>query len=476
MSESWKRWQGYTVDGKFPLQSYLGVSDHSAVFLTVGPDSAKAAIKLIAADPADAEKRLLRWKMAGEVTHPNLIRIFAMGRCELEGTDLLYLVMEFAEENLAQIIPERALTADEVKVMLPPMLQALQNVHDKGYVLGRIQPSNILAIGDQVKLADDALSMPSAKGSAGKSLSAGLSVYDPPETATGVVSAAGDVWQLGMTLVEVLTQRLPVWDRSPASAPQISTAVPEPFRGIVEYCLRVDPQKRWTVAQISNSLERAGASAPTPNQTKAMPAAVPVVAGQSIASPEKKEPAFLVSSQQKASAKWPYFLALVAIVIIAIVLIAKPKASSPAENQSSQTQQNTTADTTSAPTSTPATTSPSTSASTTATTGVATSAANADESGVVRRVMPEVSPAARRSIHGNIIVKVKVRVDDAGNVQKATIESGRGGKYFSRVALDSARDWKFVPAQAGESGTREWKLQFAFSRAKTDASAVRGKH
>jgi TonB family protein len=467
MSESWKRWQGYTVDGKFPLQSCLGVSDHSAVFLTVGADSAKAAIKLIAADPAGAEKRLLRWKMASEVTHPNLIRIFAMGRCELEGTELLYLVMEFAEENLAQIIPERGLTADEVKAMLPPMLEALQNVHDKGYVLGRIQPSNILAIGDQVKLADDSLSMPSAKGSAGKT----LSPYDPPEAATGVVSAAGDVWQLGMTLIEVLTQRLPVWDRSRTGAPEISSTVPEPFRGIVEYCLRVDPQKRWTVAQISNSLERTRANVTPQNPTAAM-VAVPTIADS---------PVVASGREQKASAKWPYFLVLAAIIVIAIVLIAKPKASSPAgDNQVPQTQTSTTAENAApAPAPAPATTSTSSSTTSTtssSTTGGGASAANADESGVVRRVMPEVSPAARRSIHGNIIVKVKVRVDDAGNVQKAGIESGHGGKYFSRVALESARDWKFVPAQAGESGTREWKLQFAFSRAKTDASAVRAKH
>jgi len=42
--------------------------------------------------------------------------------------------------------------------------------------------------------------------------------------------------------------------------------------------------------------------------------------------------------------------------------------------------------------------------------------------------------------------------------------------------LAAARDWKFSPAPAGgQSGDRQWKLQFAFSRAKTEASAVRAK-
>jgi TonB family protein len=90
--------------------------------------------------------------------------------------------------------------------------------------------------------------------------------------------------------------------------------------------------------------------------------------------------------------------------------------------------------------------------------------------------MPEVSPSARRTIHGKIVVRVKVNVDASGNVQQAKIESGRASRYFSRIALAAARDWKFVPAQTGETGERDWKVQFGFSRAKTEASAVRAKN
>jgi TonB family protein len=88
-------------------------------------------------------------------------------------------------------------------------------------------------------------------------------------------------------------------------------------------------------------------------------------------------------------------------------------------------------------------------------------------------VVPEVSPGARRSIHGKIVVRVRVRVDSAGDVEVVKVEGGRASKYFRRIAMDAARDWKFVPAQ--ESGSREWKLEFAFSRGKTEVSAARGK-
>jgi TonB family protein len=98
-----------------------------------------------------------------------------------------------------------------------------------------------------------------------------------------------------------------------------------------------------------------------------------------------------------------------------------------------------------------------------------------DQSGIVQRVMPQVSPSARGTIQGKVKVRVKVEVDAAGNVAKAELESAGPSKYFSRLALEAARSWKFSPAQAGEPGDREWTLHFAFSRLKTDVSAARTK-
>lgn len=444
MSEMWKQWVGRTVDGKFPLQSYLGGSDHSAVFLTQGADSRNAAIKLVAADGADEEKQLLRWKTVRALTHPNLIAIFEAGRCQLDGTKLLYVVQEYAEENLSQILPERSLTAEETRGMLPPVLRALQFVHGKGFVHGHIQPSNILAIGDQVKLSSDAL-----RESGDNSCSAVVpSAYGPPEAAMGGTATAADVWQLGMTLVEVLTQHLPEWDRERKSALEIP-AVAEPFREIAGHCLEIDAGKRWTVAQILGRLEGRPVLAPAPI--------------------EKSAPAPVVSGPQKASAKWPYVLGLAAVVAVASFLIVRQKSSSvPAEEQAPPTQQGATQSAMPA------------SGASGAGSGGERAAANADaainQGDVVRRVVPEVSPGARRTIHGKIQVRVKVKVDAAGNVTQAKVESGRVSKYFTRLALQAAQDWKFSPAQGGgQSGEREWKLQFGFSRANTEASAVRSK-
>ena len=472
MSEAWKRWEGRTVDGRFPLQSYLGGSGHSAVFLTVtqpsGSDSEKAAIKLIRAGAGDANHQFLRWKAASELTHPNLIRIFEAGRCELDGTELLYVVMEYAEENLSQILPERALTAEETRGMLAPVLRALQFVHDKGFVHGHIQPSNILAVGDQVKLSSDALSMAGERSGGARATSA----YDSPEAATGAISTAGDVWQLGMTLIEVLTQHLPVWDRARMSAPQVPAAVPEPFREIAGHCLQVDAGKRWTVGEILHRVEADRVEAVRRGSERVEPARPVPPLAQSDAQTKKMASATAIAAQRKASAKWPYWLGLAAVVVVVFFLIARPKTSSPpADEQSTQAERGAAAES-SQPAQTSTSQKPKPSSAAPGHTNTATTSSD-NQNGIVQQVMPQVSPSARRTIQGTIKVRVRVDVDAAGNVAKTKLELSGPSKYFSRVAMEAAREWKFAPAPAGESGAREWKLQFAFRRSKTEVSAVR---
>jgi len=249
MSDSWRECEGQVVDAEFPLVQHLGGSDHSVVFLTQRGKNKqeKAAIKFVQADPANAELQLSRWKQAAQISHPNLIKLFETGRCHLAGMDLLYVVMEYAQENLAQFLPERALSPAETRDMLEPFIETLTHLHGKGLVHGRIKPGNILAIDDQLKLSSDSLSR---IGESQTSVGA-PDAYTVPESAGGA-SAAGDVWSLGVTLVETLTQRVP--EQAEKQDPQVPDSVPQPFLDITRHSLRRDPQSRWTVAEISARL------------------------------------------------------------------------------------------------------------------------------------------------------------------------------------------------------------------------------
>jgi TonB family protein len=256
MSDTWREWEGQVVDGAFQLRRHLGGSDHSVVFLTErGESKQKAAIKFVQAGAAGADAQLSRWKQVAQLSHPNLIKLFETGRCQLAGMDLLYVVMEYAEENLAQFLPQRALAPAETREMLEPFLDTLKYLHAQGLVHGRIKPGNILAIDDQLKLSSDTICrVGESRGSVEKP-----DAYAPPEAATQKISPADDVWSLGITLVEALTQHVPVL-QEPASQPAqqeepaLPDTLPEPFLDITRHCLRRDPQRRWTVADIANRL------------------------------------------------------------------------------------------------------------------------------------------------------------------------------------------------------------------------------
>lgn len=257
MSFSWKQYEGQVVNNAFPLQRYLGGSSESAVFLTqlAGPQSSKAVIKLVP-EGVSADLQLSLWRRASKLTHPNLLQLYQGGRCRLADMDLLYVVMEYAEEDLSQILPQRALTPAEARDMLGPLLDALSDLHAQGLVHSRLKPSNILATADQVKLSTDRLF---TAGEFRKSI-AKRTAYDAPETATDALTAASDIWSLGVLLIEVLTQRAP---DSQARAPLqfAAESLAQPFRDIARHALEPDPNLRWTIANIAASLNPRAAAA-----------------------------------------------------------------------------------------------------------------------------------------------------------------------------------------------------------------------
>ena len=70
------------------------------------------------------------------------------------------------------------------------------------------------------------------------------------------MSPASDVWSLGMTLVEALTQSPPVWKEAEQAEPVLPETLPEPFFDIASHCLRRNPHRRWTVAEIAARLQQ----------------------------------------------------------------------------------------------------------------------------------------------------------------------------------------------------------------------------
>jgi TonB family protein len=426
----WKAWEGRVVAGKFPLRQWLGSSDHSAVFLTeLG--ARKAAIKLVAAKVSD-DKQLSRWRAAAQRTHPHLIRIFEVGRCEFDDTTLLFLVTEYAEEDLSQILPHRPLTPVETRALLPPLLDALDYVHGQGLVHGHIQPSNIFAVDNQVKLSAESISIPGPSTPGGVK----VNIYNAPEVAAGKISSASDVWSLGVTVVTVLTQHEPT-SHQLAQEPPVPENVPEPFRSIIRDCLRRDPQQRRSIAEI---------------RTQVQPDSTLVSTGPRTSTAKRR---FGIRTLVPVA-----LLLFVAAVMGMKLFIHSDRSPMLAPNTTEQQPA------VSAPTVLQPTTS--------AQTDVPPRNTTAPPGEVVRRVIPEVPKSARNTIHGTIPVKVRVEVDPSGKVKSAKLVSPGPSKYFASLALKAAQQWEFTPPEERDQrASHTWILRFQFARTSTQVFPVR---
>ena len=251
MTDLWNQCEGQVIDNKFRLRHYFGGTEDSAVFLTqlADPQSQKAAIKFILAGP-NADLQLSLWLRVMQLSHPNLLRIYDVGRCRLGNRDRLYVVMEHAEEDLSQILPQRPLTTSETRAMLEPVLDALVYLHSHGLVHSRVKPSNIMATADQLKLSSENL-FPMGET---RMSSRRFDAHDAPETAVSPLSAAADVWSLGVTLVEALTQKPPALPPGNQGDALIPESLPQPYLDVARHSLLRDPRRRWTVPEIAARL------------------------------------------------------------------------------------------------------------------------------------------------------------------------------------------------------------------------------
>src|SRR5262249_3367482 len=300
MSEAWKQWEGRSVDNRFPLRQLLGASNHSAVFLTesVERGGTKAAIKLVAASGAAAEAQIARWRDVARFSHPNLLPLYQYGRTRLGDLDLVFAVMELAEETLAEILPGRALTTEETKQMLSPVLEALAFLHQRGLVHGDVQPSNILAVGETIKLSSDTVRPAHLANGSGQRISP-----DPRPAATGSVEPAGDIYSLGVTLTQALTQKSPF--DSGATLGHAAEPLQPPFDDIVAHALHPDPQLRWTAADIARKLNPELAAASATAVSGQVPAAKKAAAGVAASGMSAPKPGTKKQPESKAAERSP---------------------------------------------------------------------------------------------------------------------------------------------------------------------------
>jgi TonB family protein len=486
MNDVWKQWEGQVADSRFRLGRLLGGSERGPVFLTEsgGPEPQKEAIKLVLAGPQTSDGQLARWAQATGLSHPHLLRILGTGRCEVGGARLVYAVMEWADEDLSQVVPVRALSAMEAGEMLRPVLETLAYLHGKGLVHGHVKPSNIMAVGEELKISSDGvcaareIAIARAKPTA----------YDAPEAGTRGGSAAGDVWSLGVTLVEVLTQKLPAWEWKGQEEPELPR-MPAPFGDIARQCLRRDPQQRCTLAEIAARLDpdapplgrlqavaaKAVAAVPPPSSPRPAPATKAAAPSASRSEFRAKKLPSRVAAQAAAVL---VVLAIAAFGVFKVsnrgsaadmsvhkgVAVTAPRPKPEAAAEPAKIGAN--VPTASVPVAAPAAPPAREPAKKAPAAGLG--------GGVAHQVMPDVPRSASSTIRGAVRVGVRVQADASGRVRGESLESAGPSKYFANLAEKAARNWEFLPPMAdGQATSSEWIVRFEFAPDGTKATATR---
>jgi serine/threonine protein kinase/tetratricopeptide (TPR) repeat protein len=230
-------------------------------------------------------------QLARKVTHPNVCRIFDLYRDKLNGSEVVFVTMEFLRgETLATRIKHRGrMGAKEALPLIAQMASALEAAHKVGVVHRDFKPGNVLLVngpyGVRAVVTDFGLAFRetniagnSQSGSLWHSISApeivyGTPAYMAPEQIEGYpATRASDIYALGLVIYEMVTGTRPFKGETPMSA-AVKRLVATPttprefdptlspvWESVILKCLERDPSKRFAGPQdVAGALDKADA-------------------------------------------------------------------------------------------------------------------------------------------------------------------------------------------------------------------------
>jgi tetratricopeptide (TPR) repeat protein len=222
-------------------------------------------------------------QLSRRVTHPNVCRVFDLGRHRDGRRDVTFLTMELLEGETLEARIQRAgrLTAEEALPLVGQMAEALDAAHGVGVVHRDFKPANVMLVpgregGTRAVVTDFGLALslePEADAlvlSSG-SLVVGTAAYMAPEQANGSeATPASDVYALGVVVYEMVTGQRPHVGRSPVEllmnrlseapvAPILRNPdLPGRWNRVILRCLERDPARRFaTAGEVAHDLEEA---------------------------------------------------------------------------------------------------------------------------------------------------------------------------------------------------------------------------
>ncbi|MGW2426289.1 serine/threonine-protein kinase [Streptomyces sp. NPDC001709] len=238
----------------------------------------RCVIKTVRADRRGegrlGERLLREGRWLREFSHPHLVR----GYETVESPEPLVVLETLTGETLSHLVDRlrRRPSAADVALLGAQLCSVVHYLHGQGLLHLDLKPANVVVERGHAKVLDLSVARPPGPAPAG----VGTFCYLAPEQARGgPLTAAADVWGIGVTLFEVACGDVPfdcgeTVDESAGGSlgsdgtddwyPQVEEAappiasrrrLPPALAAAVDACLRADPASRPTVAELAAALE-----------------------------------------------------------------------------------------------------------------------------------------------------------------------------------------------------------------------------
>jgi hypothetical protein len=254
--------------GSYQLIGLLGHGGMGRVYLGVSPGGGQVAVKVMhpqyAGDTAFRERFKREAETAQRVSGPFTAKVLDSGADERTP----WLATEYIPgPTLAQLVSEYGPLPDaSVRALAARLAQALSDIHSRRIVHRDLKPANVIlsVTGPRVIDFGIARALDGMGMTATDELLGTVNYMSPEQLAGREVTGQSDVYSLGAVLVYASTGKTPqrpVLTTGTAAglhgAPGLGD-VPPGLRALIARCLRPDPGRRATLAQVIGECGHSG--------------------------------------------------------------------------------------------------------------------------------------------------------------------------------------------------------------------------